>query len=154
MNQRKQTLVKRELQLRMVMQCGAVVGLAVLVQSLLIAFAFSRLAATLPNDGLMVHAAMPRVLVVGLLTSLALLAPFVFALGLRYSHRIAGPVHRMEETLRKVVATGEFESLRLREGDELQELAALLEQALSRTKASPTGERGEGASAFPARKTG
>ncbi len=154
MNQRKQTLVKRELQLRMVMQCGAVVGLAILVQSLLIAFVFARLASTLPNDGLMVHEAMPRVILTGMLTSLALLAPFVFALGLRYSHRIAGPVHRMEETLRRVVGSGEFESLRLREGDELQELAALLDQALVRLKAGSDAGSVEGSSAFPARRAG
>jgi len=154
MNQRKQTLVKRELQLRMVMQCGAVVALAILVQSLLIAFVLSRLAATLPNDGLLVHAAMPQVIFTGMLTSLALLAPFVFALGLRYSHRIAGPVYRMEQTLRRAIGSGEFASLRLREGDELQELAALLDQALSQLKAGADASPGEGSSALPARKTG
>ena len=151
MNQRKQTLIKRELQLRMVLQCGAVVGLAVLVQSLLIAFVFSRLAANLPNDGLMLHEAMPRAILTGMLTSLALLAPFVFALGLRYSHRIAGPVHRMEETLRKAVASGEFESLRLREGDELQELAGLVAQALSRLEAAEAGNRAGASVASPRR---
>lgn len=153
MNKRKQTLVKRELQLRMVMQCAAVVTLAVLVQSLLIAFAFSRLASTLPNDGLLVHQAMPRVIVLGLLTSLAILAPFVFALGLRYSHRIAGPVHRMETTLHKAIENGEFEPLRLREGDELQDLAALVDQALSRLE-SGSGAHAKGPSAIPARKAG
>src|SRR5262245_58700928 len=131
MNQRKQTLVKRELQLRMVMQCGAVVALAILVQSLLIAFLFSRLASSLPNDGLLVHQGMPKMVLTGLAASLVLLAPFVFALGLHYSHRIAGPVHRMEQTLLKALGSGDFDSLRLRQGDELQELAGLIDQLLT-----------------------
>jgi len=153
MNQRKRTLLKRELQLGMVMQCGAVVGVAMLVQSLLLTFLLSRLASTLPNDGLLVHEAMPRVLLTGMLTSLAILAPFVFALGLRYSHRIAGPVHRMEMTLRKVLDSGEPVPLRLREGDELQELAGLLDQALAKLKPEADADRGESVATLSARRT-
>ncbi len=65
----------------------------------------------------------------------------IFLYTVVFSHRIAGPVHRLNGILRKML-DGEYpESITLRRGDFLHSTADLLEQ-LSR-KLSGAGEKGE-----------
>ncbi|MBN2509853.1 MAG: hypothetical protein JXB03_06235 [Spirochaetales bacterium] len=46
----------------------------------------------------------------------------ISVLGLRYSHRIAGPAYRMKEDIKRVLDDGESMQIQLRKNDKLQEL--------------------------------
>ena len=52
-----------------------------------------------------------------------------------FSHKIAGPVYRFEVALRRVIAGDYACRIRLRKRDELQELAATMNEALKATQA-------------------
>lgn len=76
----------------------------------------------------------------------------IFVYTIVFSHRIAGPVHRINGILRKMLS-GEYpETVTLRRGDFLHSTAALLEQ-LSR-KLSLSGERREGGGSGPPKAGG
>jgi len=63
-----------------------------------------------------------------------LLVPITFDV-LRLSNRFAGPVYRMQSTLRQVARGGEFTPIRLREGDFWHGFAADMNAALARLAA-------------------
>lgn len=56
--------------------------------------------------------------------SLMLVMPIVAVVGIVLSHRIAGPIYRMEKYLRAVAEGNLMQDLRLREKDELKSLAS------------------------------
>ncbi len=58
-----------------------------------------------------------------LVRNLLLISPLIFVLGLLFSHRIAGPVYRIGKTLRDISKGNLGLRIRLREGDELVDLA-------------------------------
>lgn len=58
-----------------------------------------------------------------LVRNLLLISPLIFILGLLFSHRIAGPVYRIGKTLRDISKGNLGLRIRLREGDELVDLA-------------------------------
>ncbi len=58
-----------------------------------------------------------------LVRNLLLISPLIFILGLLFSHRIAGPVYRINKTLRDISKGNLSLKIRLREGDELVDLA-------------------------------
>ena len=141
-DRRKRYLVKRELQVRMIVSCVLIVTAALVVQGGVLAFALHGVAQGLPNEGLLVIDALPGIVATGLLASLALLAPLVLALGLRYSHSLAGPLFRIEETLKRARAGEPARVGTLRKGDELGELAALVDEVLARLpEGAPSGDR-------------
>jgi sensor histidine kinase YesM len=47
----------------------------------------------------------------------------ITAFSVIFSHRIAGPLYRLEQTLDKIIQGDHAESIQLRKGDELEELA-------------------------------
>ncbi len=63
-----------------------------------------------------------------------LLVPITFDV-LRLSNRFAGPVYRMQQTLRNVARGGEFEPIRLRDNDFWHDFAADLNAAFARLDA-------------------
>src|SRR3989338_11238277 len=58
--------------------------------------------------------------------NLLLISPLIFILGLLFSHRIAGPVYRIGKTLRDISKGNLGLRIRLREGDELVDLAYMI----------------------------
>lgn len=64
-----------------------------------------------------------RVTNMALLRNLLLISPIIFILGLLFSHRIAGPLYRIEKTLYEIIKGNLTLKIRLREGDELSTLA-------------------------------
>ncbi|MEI7972996.1 MAG: hypothetical protein WCH11_01365 [Bdellovibrio sp.] len=56
------------------------------------------------------------------------------AVGLFLSNRIAGPLYRIEDSLKKYLETGEYSEIKLREGDLFSGLADLVNKAISKTK--------------------
>jgi len=76
---------------------------------------------------------------IALLRNLLLISPLIFILGLLFSHKIAGPVYRISKTLNDI-SNGDLSlRIRLREGDELVDLANTINNLvdnLSKTLAS------------------
>lgn len=58
-----------------------------------------------------------------LIRNLLLVSPFVFILGLLFSHKIAGPVYRIEKSLYEISKGNLALQVKLRKGDELWSLA-------------------------------
>ncbi|MFQ5953034.1 MAG: HAMP domain-containing protein [Candidatus Omnitrophota bacterium] len=75
-----------------------------------------------------------------LLLRLALVTPLVIFICLVLSNRIAGPIYRIKKYLKKISA-GNYESeLKLRKGDELQDVAAAVNDLVFKLK-SEKGQR-------------
>jgi len=61
-----------------------------------------------------------------LIRNLLLVSPLIFILGLLFSHRIAGPVYRISKTLEEITKGNLGLKIKLREGDELVDLAYMI----------------------------
>jgi len=61
-----------------------------------------------------------------LIRNLLLISPLIFILGLLFSHRIAGPVYRISKTVGDISKGNLSLRIRLREGDELVDLADMI----------------------------
>ena len=60
----------------------------------------------------------------------------IAAWGIIVTHRIAGPIYRVEQNLKRIVQGENIEPIHLRCGDEFQELVNLLNQLIERCKQS------------------
>jgi len=61
-----------------------------------------------------------------LMRNLLLVSPLIFLLGLLFSHRIAGPLYRIEKTLIEITKGNLTLKIKLRQGDELTSLADII----------------------------
>lgn len=125
---RRQYIIKRGLQFRYI---GLVFGLA-FIASLVTGwtvfatgwhFLGEKLASVYPQ-GRLVYVL--RATNLALIRNLLLISPLVFILALLFSHRIAGPVYRIEKTLEDISKGNLGMKIRLREGDELVDLADMI----------------------------
>jgi methyl-accepting chemotaxis protein len=116
---RRQYIIKKGLQFRYI---GLVFGLA-LIASIVTGwtvfatgwyFLGEKLASVYPQG---------RLIYVLRATNLALIRNLLFILGLLFSHKIAGPVYRIEKTLGDISKGNLGLKIRLRDGDELVDLA-------------------------------
>jgi len=125
---RRQYIIKKGLQFRYI---GLVFGLA-LVASLVTGwtvfatgwhFLGEKLASVYPQGRLIY---VFRATNFALIRNLFLVSPLVFILALLFSHRIAGPVYRIEKTVDEIARGNLGLKIRLREGDELVSLAYMI----------------------------
>ena len=63
-----------------------------------------------------------------LLASFGVLVPITFVAGVVLTHKVAGPIHRMQVFLNQTLRGAKPADCRLRESDELQEFCALINQ--------------------------
>ena len=131
---RRQYIIKKGLQFRYI---GLVFGLA-LVASLVTGwtvfatgwhFLGEKLASVYPQ-GRLVYVF--RATNFALIRNLFLVSPLVFILALLFSHRIAGPVYRIEKTVDEIAKGNLGLKIRLREGDELVSLAYMINSMTER----------------------
>jgi len=131
---RKKYIIKRGLQFRYI---GLVFGLA-LIASLVTGwtvfatgwhFLGEKLASVYPQGRLIY---VFRATNFALIKNLLLISPLVFILALLFSHRIAGPVYRIEKMLEEIVKGNLGLKIRLREGDELVDLAYMINSMTER----------------------
>jgi methyl-accepting chemotaxis protein len=61
-----------------------------------------------------------------LIRNLLAVSPFIFILALLFSHRIAGPLYRLEKILDEIARGNLALQIKLRRGDELQDLAEII----------------------------
>jgi len=129
-NLRKKKLIEPGIQLRFFALFLATVCVAALVQTIVLGYVLREVAARLPHDGEAVAERIPGALALGMGATLVLLAPVTLALGVRTTFPIVGPLYRIRQHLGLVVAGERPGPCRIRKGDELQELCALLNRAL------------------------
>ncbi len=141
-NLRQNRLVRPRLQVRLILAFLGVATFALLMQYVLFASALSAAAAELPHDGeLFLESAFGISLVI-LAISLGVLLPLTLFVGVIVTFRIAGPVHRFQTHLRSVADGIDPGVCRIRKGDELHDLCAILNSALDRMRRNGAFEPG------------
>ena len=69
----------------------------------------------------------PPIVVISLL-NLVLVTIF----GLFYSHSMAGPIHNIKQSLQEMIDGGEIKPIKIRKGDQFQDLAGILNQFIEK----------------------
>ena len=133
--------------LRLILTFIGVSSLALLLQYILFMSALTETAVGLPNDGLVLMEQVNGLLLGVFLTSFGMLLPTLFAIGLVMTHRVAGPIYRFEVFFNRILGGERPADIKLRKGDELQELCALLNRA-----AAPARQEGGAADEAPPRR--
>lgn len=126
---RRIKLIKPQLQLKMTFLFVSVAVLSLLLQAVLLMSGLTTAALELPNDHMMMLDRVDSIIFQSLLSSFVLFLPLTFAVGILTTFRFAGPVYRMEAFLRQVVRGEKPADCRLRQGDELHDFCALINEA-------------------------
>ncbi len=138
---RRIRLIRPRLQLRLIMSITGVAVLALALQYMVFMRVLAAVALSLPNDGAALMTEISSKLLAIAVLTLAMLLPAALLVGVLVTHRIAGPLYRFEVYLKQVLAGEQRGECRLREGDELQDLCALINQVTaaqrSQSSASP-----------------
>ena len=82
----------------------------------------------------------PALMIRVLAFTLAVIVPLLVAVGILLTFRTAGPLYRLETHLEAVIAGRETGPCRLRDGDELQQLRALVNEALDVARQSASSD--------------
>ena len=123
-------IVDRRLQLIFVGFAFTFILAALLVQGVATNLLLHRLSVKLANDGAVLVQEVSASIFSVLSATAIILLPVVVALGLWLSHRVTGPIYRLQSELQAIAKGGDVKPIRLREKDELQALAADLNAAL------------------------
>ena len=102
-DRRRIKLIKPRLQLKLI---GIFVGLSALgflMQSLHVGLRLSELAANVPEGGPYLMAVMPELPLEILAVSFGMLLPLIIAVGILITFRVAGPIYKFEEYLKRVI---------------------------------------------------
>jgi hypothetical protein len=128
-DRRRIKLIKPRLQLKLIGVFVGLSGLGFLMQSLHVGLRLSELAANVPEGGPYLMAVMPELPLEILAVSFGMLLPLIVAVGILITFRIAGPIHKFEDYLKRVIAGEQVSPCKLRDGDDLGELCELINQA-------------------------
>lgn len=126
---RRKKLIQPRLQLKLTLVSCLTAVTAVLLQFLLFSRTIATMASELPNDSLALLELGQGTLVQCLVVTLVVLLPISLAAGILSTFRVAGPVYRLERYLEQVIDGQALEDCRLRKGDELTDLCALVNKA-------------------------
>lgn len=131
---RKKRLIQPRLQLRLILSFLGLSMLGLSLQFLLLAAMLMNFAAELPEDGTLLVQELPRMLGWVLALSLGICLPLTVCVGILVTFRIAGPLYRFEKHF-EAIARGENPGeCRLRRGDQLQGLCAVINRAVERMR--------------------
>ena len=135
---RKRFLIKRGLQLRYIGMIFALAVLASIVTGYTVfATGWTLLGAKLASvypQGRLIYVF--KAANIALIRNLLLISPLIFILGVLFSHKIAGPVYRIEKSLYEISKGNLALKIKLRSGDELWDMANIINdmtEALSKT---------------------
>lgn len=126
---RRKKLIQPGFQLRLISRFAGLAALAMLLQFGLLTFQVMRGTSSLGPDGAELAVHLPGMLLSVLGLSALIVAPIVFFVGLTLTHRIAGPIHRIEAFLTEVNEGRATKPLSFRKGDEMRQLIASLNSA-------------------------
>jgi hypothetical protein len=124
-------LIRPSLQLRLIGTFGAICGLALLTQALVLGALLNRVAGTMPSDAQHLARSIPSLVLSALGLSLALVLPALLLIGVRVTFRIAGPLYRMERHLAAVARGERPEPCSIRRTDHLQDFCQTMNAALA-----------------------
>lgn len=127
--QRRRILVLPRLQGRLVAAFLSAACISTVVQMLLLNLALTTLANDAPAARGPLLEATPDILRTQILLTFGLMVPLVIAVGLLETFRVAGPLYRIEQYLRQVVAGEKPQPCTLRQDDELHDLCRLVNAA-------------------------
>jgi hypothetical protein len=125
---RKVRLVKPSLQLKLTLAFVGLSALSLLLQYILFMSSLTKTALGLPNDGMLFMEQVNGILFGMLLASFGVLLPLTFVIGVVMTHKFAGPIHKLQTFLNQTLRGAKPADCRLRDGDELQEFCALLNE--------------------------
>jgi len=129
---RRKKLIAPALQLKMTAIFFGIACVGVITQTMLFNRGLLEISESLPAGSEILIAKLPGVLTRSLLTTVLLLAPMAFAVGILITFRIAGPLYRFKVYL-GAIAKGENPGrCRIRERDELHDLCELINAAIDR----------------------
>jgi len=143
MHRRRRTskLPKPSLQSRFCAVFAGVLLLSLLLQYALLSSRLTFLALELPSDGPLLIEGANRVLWSSLVLTCLVVLPLTCAAAVLTTFRIVGPIHRFEKFFRALAAGEDAGVLRIRQGDQLQELCDLINAALERVRSEPAATR-------------
>jgi hypothetical protein len=133
---RRKKLIQPRLQIRLVASFLAMSALSLLLQYIVFVSSLAELASDLPQDGFVVLERIPHYVLRTALVSVGIALPISFMVGVLITFRVAGPVYRLERFLSEIIRGEKPVDCRLRKGDELQELCALVNSATASLRAS------------------
>lgn len=128
-NRRRRNLINPRIQLRFALLFLSASGLSVVLQTLILYWALTRVAEGLPAEGHLLMRQLPAILITNLLIAFAVLTPLTIIAGILSTFRLCGPLHQFRLFLEQVAAGQRTEPCRIRKDDELQDLCALLNRA-------------------------
>ncbi len=128
-HKRRIKLIQPQLQLRLIAAFLGMSALALTLQFLLFTSSLTELATELPEDGAALIERVPAHVQRILLVSFLIFLPLTFCAGVLITFRIAGPLYRFEQYLKQVIRGERPPDCRLRDGDELQDLCQLINEA-------------------------
>jgi signal peptidase II len=137
---RRIKIIQPRLQMKLTLTFVGLTLLALMLQFMVFLRTMTSLAVSLPSDHDVLMEAVPEVLIQSLLLTFCVVLPLVFLVGVLLTFRIAGPVYRFETYLKQLLRGENPGECRLRQGDELEELCGLINQATEplREKLAPT----------------
>lgn len=141
---RRIKLIQPRLQLKLVFVFIGMAASSMLLQFILFTSAITDVATRLPSDGLVLVEEMPKLLYGTLLVSFALFLPLMFVVGVLVTFRFAGPVYRFKMYLGEVIRGEKPADCRLRKGDELMDLCAMINQATEPLRRRDAADAGAG----------
>jgi hypothetical protein len=131
---RKQRVINPSLQWRIILVFLSLACIAVLLEATVLNVLLARLARGLPTDGDTLLERVPGVVLSGLLCTAGVFVPLMVLVGIVVTFRIAGPIHRFEQHLQRLLRGEEPGPCQIRGSDEFQELCALLNAYCARVQ--------------------
>jgi hypothetical protein len=113
--------------------------LSILLQLMLTRSSMLRIAVDLPHDGAILLQEINSIQGTTLLLCFLVLMPICFAVGILSTFRIAGPIYRFEDHLRRLARGEDPGPCRIRKGDRLQDFCELLNHATEPLRRSNAG---------------
>lgn len=135
MIKRKQKLSKSGLQLRLTLVFLTLSCMAALFQVFLINRSMLHLARSHGKSGDPMLAELPSVLGQNLMVTLVVLVPLMLVVGVLVTHRVAGPIYRIERYFQAWLRGEDNGPIRLRRRDELHDLAELVNEIREKVRA-------------------
>lgn len=123
-------LIHPPLQLRIAVECAVAAIVIVLLSGGLVFVSVWSVLTEFAPDGLIPYHR--ELLIIGLIFGSLGMACVVAALSLVVTHRIAGPIYRIQQDLTRVLHGEPAKPIHLRHGDEFHELADLLNQVMAK----------------------
>lgn len=125
---RRKKLVQPGLQLGLVGRFAGLAVLAMLLQFLLLTFQLTRGTAELGPDGGALAQQIPGLMLQVLGLTALIVVPVIVLVGITLTHRVVGPLARIESYLEGVKSGAETADLQLRETDDFGRVAALINE--------------------------